>query len=76
MEKTFMSQIKTLKIAGMTCMHCTGKVSQALKAVPGVSQVKVNLMTEEAEVLLNRAITDAEFKKVVGDAGYQFLSSK
>jgi copper chaperone CopZ len=71
-----MSQIKTLKIAGMTCMHCTAKVNKVLKDIPGVTQVKVNLMTEEAEVFLQKAVTDDVFKVAVENAGYQFLGSK
>lgn len=34
---------KTMKIEGMSCMHCAGRVESALKAVPGVADAKVNL---------------------------------
>lgn len=71
-----MSQVKTLKIGGMTCMHCAAKVTTALKQVPGVSQVKVNLMNEEADVMLQGSVTDEAFKQAVHAAGYQFLGSK
>ena len=71
-----MAQIKTLKVGGMTCMHCAAKVTTALKQVPGVSNVKVNLVSEEAEVMLQGAVTDDAFKKAVVGAGYQFRGSK
>jgi copper chaperone CopZ len=71
-----MGQIKTLKIGGMTCMHCAGKVTAALKQIPGVNNVKVNLMTEEADVMLQGAVSDDAFKQAVVAAGYQYLGSK
>ena len=71
-----MAQIKTLKIAGMTCLHCAAKVTTALKQVPGVSNVKVNLMTEEADVMIQGAVQDDAFKQAVVAAGYQYLGSK
>ena len=39
-----------LPISGMTCASCVGRVERALKAVPGVTSVAVNLATEQAEV--------------------------
>ena len=71
-----MAQIKTLRVGGMTCMHCAAKVTTALKQVTGVSNVKVNLMAEEAEVMLQASVTEDTFKKAVASAGYQYLGSK
>jgi copper chaperone len=39
-----------LKITGMTCGGCANTVTQALKAVNGVNNVKVLLSSGEAEV--------------------------
>ncbi len=39
-----------LKISGMTCASCVGRVEKALKAVPGVLDATVNLATERASV--------------------------
>nr|WP_148663501.1 heavy metal translocating P-type ATPase [Bosea vaviloviae] len=39
-----------LKIAGMTCASCVGRVEKALRAVPGVVEASVNLATERASV--------------------------
>ena len=71
-----MAQIKTLRVGGMTCMHCAAKVTTALKQVTGVSNVKVNLMSEEAEVMLHAVVSEETFKKAVVSAGYQYLGSK
>jgi Cu+-exporting ATPase len=40
----------TLKIKGMNCASCAGRVEKALSAVDGVTQASVNLATETAAV--------------------------
>lgn len=41
----------TLKIAGMTCEHCTAAVTKALAQVPGVTAVaEVNLARGDARI--------------------------
>jgi P-type Cu+ transporter len=39
-----------LRIGGMTCATCAGRVERALRRVPGVLEASVNLATEHAEV--------------------------
>src|SRR5918998_5758011 len=39
-----------LRIEGMTCASCVGRVEKALKRVPGVLDASVNLATERASV--------------------------
>ena len=63
-------------VAGMTCAACVYHVSEALRSVPGVSDVSVNLATERATVSLTAAdgapVPDVEaLAKAVGDAGYR-----
>ncbi|WP_305046795.1 heavy metal translocating P-type ATPase [Geoalkalibacter sp.] len=40
-----------LGIAGMSCASCVGRVEKAIRAVPGVVEVSVNLATERAQVV-------------------------
>ena len=40
----------TLKVNGMTCMHCVGAVKKALEQVPGVEAAEVSLEKGQAEV--------------------------
>src|SRR5215213_10748769 len=47
-----------LKISGMTCASCVGRVERALKAVPGVVEASVNLATERASVRILGGATD------------------
>lgn len=49
-----------LPIDGMTCASCVSRVEKALNKAPGVSQVRVNLASEQAEVLFDPAQSDPE----------------
>lgn len=40
----------TLKVNGMTCMHCVGAVKKALEQVPGVETAEVSLEKAQAVV--------------------------
>jgi len=69
-------EVKTIKIGGMTCMHCAAKVTTALKNIPGVQNVKVDMMNEEANVVVQGVISEDTFKQSVQNSGYQFISIK
>jgi heavy metal translocating P-type ATPase len=58
-----------LSIIGMTCASCVARVERALKAVPGVTEARVNLATETAEVV-GVAEVEALIASVKG-AGYE-----
>ena len=66
---------KTLKIEGMMCGHCTGRVEQALNAMDGVS-AKVSLEGKSAEVTLTKDVSDEALVKTVTDAGYEVVDIK
>ena len=68
--------IKTIKIKGMMCGHCTGRVQEALNAIDGVSaEVSLN-NGGEAVVTLSSDISEDVLVKTVTDAGYEVLSIK
>lgn len=60
---------KTLKIDGMMCSHCTGRVSQVLNAIYGVS-AEVSLEDKAAYLTLSADVADDVLIKAVTDAGY------
>ena len=60
---------KTLKIDGMMCSHCTGRVSQVLNAIDGVS-AEVSLEDKAAYLTMDAEIADEILVKAVTDAGY------
>jgi len=60
-----------LRIEGMTCASCVGRVERALLAVPGVLSATVNLTTEQAHVSRVRGTAGAaELLAAVQKAGY------
>ena len=59
-------------VAGMTCAACVHHVGEALRTVPGVSSVSVNLATATAAVEhLPTAVEPAALARAVAAAGYQ-----
>jgi Cu+-exporting ATPase len=69
-------QTARLRIVGMTCASCVGRVEKALARVPGVLAASVNLATETAEVTwagraAGRASMQAVLLGAVAKAGYE-----
>jgi Cu+-exporting ATPase len=59
-------------IGGMTCASCVGRVERALKKIPGVQEVAVNLATELARIQVVPAEhIEARLRRAVRDAGYE-----
>src|SRR3546814_17535607 len=62
----------TLPIEGMTCASCVGRVERAIRQVPGVVDVSVNLATERAEVTFQEESADiGGVEDAVFTAGYK-----
>ena len=59
-----------LPILGMTCGSCVGRVEKALKAVPGVREVTVNIATERASVVAASTVPVPALAAAVEKAGY------
>jgi Cu+-exporting ATPase len=61
-----------LSVGGMTCASCVMRVERALKNVPGVQDVSVNLATESARVVTGgNEDMDALLRRAVRAAGYE-----
>jgi len=65
---------KTMKIEGMMCAHCTGRVEKALSAVDGVSAVEMSLEGKSATLTLNKEVEDQVLTDAVTQAGYEVVS--
>ena len=64
------SAVLSMKIEGMSCASCVGRVEKALAKVPGVRQVSVNLATETARVESAAPLAFEMLRQVVDEAGY------
>jgi Cu+-exporting ATPase len=58
-------------VGGMTCAACVARVEEALKEVPGVVSVAVNLASEKATVEYLEGTPYPDLKKAVEEAGYE-----
>ncbi|MDC7995485.1 heavy metal translocating P-type ATPase [Altibacter sp. HG106] len=52
-------------ISGMTCGGCKASVEKALRSVSGVSNVRVDLETETAEIEMDKMISLSQFRKAL-----------
>lgn len=65
-------QTTELKVDGMTCESCVASVTKALKRVPGVQDVEVDLGSGIARVRGEHAAHQVpELVAALGDAGYE-----
>jgi len=62
--------VKIVGVEGMMCDHCRAHVQQALAAVPGVAEAKVDLEKKQAEVTLSGDVPDEALTDAVKAAGY------
>ena len=61
-------------VQGMTCAACVGHVEKALRKVPGVASVAVNLATERATVVRHQgSAVFEEMRQAVDGAGYALV---
>ncbi|KIF83338.1 heavy metal translocating P-type ATPase [Noviherbaspirillum autotrophicum] len=57
-------------IEGMTCASCVARVEKALRTVPGVERVNVNLGTERVAVMAEPSADFGAMQRAVEKAGY------
>ena len=65
---------KTMKIEGMMCAHCTGRVEKALAAIDGVSAVEMSLEGKSATLTLSKNVDNQVLTDAVTEAGYEVVS--
>jgi Cu+-exporting ATPase len=64
------ASVLTIHVDKMTCGGCVGRVDRALKALPGVTDVAVNLASETAKVSLTAPATASSVVDGLTRAGY------
>jgi copper chaperone len=61
----------TYTVVGMTCEHCVRSVSEEVGAIPGVSDLSVDLATGSLSVTTDtEPVADAAVRDAVAEAGY------
>ncbi|AKJ38435.1 heavy-metal-associated domain-containing protein [Methanosarcina barkeri] len=63
---------ETIKVEGMTCMHCQLRVKKAVEAVEGVQRADVNLQTKQVTVDFEEGKENLEkVKAAIRENGYE-----
>jgi copper chaperone CopZ len=60
-----------IKVKGMSCEHCVIRVSNALKSLVGVKDVKVDLNSGEASFEKPKDLMMEDIFKVIKEADYE-----
>ena len=62
-----------ITVKGMSCGHCANAVTKALEALPGVSQVQVDLAKGKVTFATANPVPPEELARVIKAAGYEML---
>ena len=62
---------KTIFIEGMSCIHCSKRVEDALKDIKGVKSVSISLERKKAEVTLKIEVDNEVLKTAIEDIGFE-----
>jgi copper chaperone CopZ len=68
--------LSVITVTGMTCEHCENAVRAEISAIPGVSQVDVDVASGEVKILAEPAPDTATLRAAVEEAGYQLAESR
>ncbi len=64
---------KTIKIEGMSCGHCSGRVKKELEVISEVKSVEVSATENRAVVELTSEVEETRLKTAVQEAGYEVV---
>jgi copper chaperone len=65
--------MEKIKIQGMSCQHCVMSVTKALGTIPGIKNLKVDLVKGEATFENTQNMAMANIRKTVEEAGYKVV---
>jgi copper chaperone len=58
-------------VTGMTCGHCVASVTEEVREIPGVTEVRVDLASGSLSVTSGSLIDEGAVRAAVAEAGYQ-----
>ena len=65
--------MEKVKIQGMTCQHCVMSVTKALNSIPGLKNLRIDLVQGEATFENPQKVSPEKIRKAVEDAGYKVV---
>ena len=75
---TAMSTTSTYAVAGMTCGHCVSAVTEEVSALPGVTNVAVDLVAgaiSSVSVTSDAELDREQVAEAVDEAGYELVGT-
>ncbi|WP_232796883.1 heavy-metal-associated domain-containing protein [Blastococcus atacamensis] len=66
-----MSSTASYTVTGMTCGHCVTAVTEEVSALPGVTDVDVDLATGGLTVTSEQPVDESAVRAAVEEAGYE-----
>ncbi|RZU32359.1 heavy-metal-associated domain-containing protein [Blastococcus saxobsidens] len=66
-----MTTTASYTVTGMTCGHCVSAVTEEVSAVPGVTDVEVDLATGGLTVTSEQPVDESAVRAAVEEAGYE-----
>ncbi|WP_024286407.1 heavy-metal-associated domain-containing protein [Cellulomonas sp. KRMCY2] len=70
------TQTVAVDVTGMTCGHCVRSVQEELRALPGVTDVHVDLVsgaTSTVTITSTEPLDDDAVRAAIDEAGYQVV---
>ena len=64
---------KIVKVEGMMCPHCEGRVKEAFEKNAKVESAIASHVAKTVELSLREDMTEDEAKAIVEEAGYKYL---
>lgn len=61
----------TIQIKGMSCQHCVSSVAKALEALPGISDVQVDL--DNGEARFQGEADEQTVKQTIDNIGFEVI---
>ncbi|WP_433389433.1 heavy-metal-associated domain-containing protein [Micromonospora sp. KLBMP9576] len=65
----------TYQVQGMTCGHCANAVSTEVGAIPGVSDVQVDVAAGRVDVTSDGPLDTDTVRAAVDEAGYDLVGA-
>ena len=69
-----MSSTATYTVSGMTCSHCVSSVTEEVTAIPGVTDVQVDLASGAVTITSETPVEETAVKAAVEEAGNELVS--
>lgn len=72
------TQNLTIDVTGMTCGHCVRSVQEELTALPGVTDVQVELVAggmSQVTITATEPLSEEDIRAAIDEAGYQVVAT-